>query len=115
MIGVDVVSISRIERMMERFGSRALDRFLHPSEQALIKQPRTAAGFWAAKEAISKALECGIGAELSFHDITLSKTPKGAPKATLSKEALTSHNVKDLSISITHDGDLAIAVALVVK
>ena len=37
----------------------------------------TIAGFWASKEAISKALGVGIGKKLSFKDIKIYKTKKG--------------------------------------
>ncbi len=110
MIGIDVISISRIEKFIEKYGERALSRFLSPKEISLVKSAQSAAGFWAVKEAVSKALGCGIGAELSFFDIAISKTPKGAPLATLSQKAQKLHGVHTLCVSITHDKDLAIAV-----
>ena len=112
MIGIDVIAISRIEHAMARYGERFLEKFLSPPEIELVKNPRTAAGFWAAKEAVSKALGCGIGAELGFHDIRLSKTSKGAPMAVLRQPAAKRHGGPSLAISITHDADLAIAVAV---
>ena len=71
------------------------------------------AGFWAAKEAISKALGCGIGSQLSFHDIILSKNDRGAPAFKLSDEAQKIHQIKSSSLSISHDGGFAIAVAVI--
>lgn len=112
MIGVDIVVISRIEKMMERFGKKALEKFLSSSEIELIKTPTNAAGFWAAKEAASKALGTGIGKECSFHDIKLSKNKKGAPQLTFSQELLKRFEIKDTSVSITHDGGMAIAVVV---
>lgn len=112
MIGIDAVSISRIEKMTERFGEQALKRFLSQEEIALVRHPRTAAGFWCVKEAVSKALGCGIGADLTFHQIRIAKTPKGMPYATLAPEAAARHGVEAFAVSITHDGDLAIAVAI---
>lgn len=109
MIGIDLIQISRMERLMERFGEKALDRFLSKEEQKLVKTPKTAAGFWALKEACSKALGVGIGAECSFFDIEISKTPKGAPLITLSQKVQESFCIKDTSVSITHDGEYAIA------
>ena len=115
MIGIDVISINRIETFIEKHKERALKRYLSPSEISLVKYPKTAAGFWAAKEAISKALGCGIGKELSFHDIIITKTAKGAPKAELSQKAKEAHRVSEISISITHDSGLAIAVCAIGK
>ncbi len=111
-LGVDVISISRIEKFTKKFGEKALEKFLSKEEIALVKSPKTAAGFWAVKESVSKALGCGIGKDLSFSDITIYKTSNGAPKAELSKKAKEIHKINGLEISITHDGDLAIAVAV---
>ncbi len=102
-----------MNRSLERFGEKFLQRYLSAEEILLIKNPKTAAGFWAAKEACSKALGTGIGKECSFHDITLSKTAKGSPQLTLSKELIQKHKIIDSSVSITHDGDYAIAVVAI--
>lgn len=110
MIGIDLIKIERMERFIKRFGERALSKFLSDEEIILIKNHRNAAGFWAAKEACAKALGCGIGSECGFHDILLSKTPKGAPIIDLSPRVKKQFQITDASLSITHDGDYAIAV-----
>jgi holo-[acyl-carrier protein] synthase len=110
MIGIDLIKIERMKRLMERFGDHGLRKFLSEDEIALIKNPRNAAGFWAAKEACSKALGCGIGSECGFHDIILSKTQKGAPMIALSESVTERFGITSLSLSITHDGEYAIAV-----
>lgn len=114
MIGIDLIKIDRMKRLVERFGDRGLLKFLSSSEIALIKNARNAAGFWAAKEACAKALGCGIGNECGFHDIVISKTPKGAPQIALTQKVSEYFNVQEISLSITHDGDYAIAVVAIV-
>jgi holo-[acyl-carrier protein] synthase len=114
-IGTDIVQINRIEKSLAQFGEKFKQRFLHPQEIDLVQKTASIAGFWAAKEAISKALGCGIGSELSFHDIILSKDLHGAPTFELSKEAQKKHQIKECSLSISHDGGFAIAVAVVSK
>lgn len=113
MIGIDLIKIDRMERFISRFGDRGLQKFLSSNEILLIKNPRNAAGFWAAKEACAKALGCGIGAECGFHDIHLSKSPKGAPLIDLSESVKGTFKIKTLSLSITHDGEYAIAVVAI--
>jgi len=113
MIGIDLIRLERIKDSVERFGEKFLQRFLSQEEIALVKNHKTAAGFWAAKEACSKALGTGIGKECGFHDIRLTKTDRGAPKITLSEHLIENHQVTDTSISITHDGDYAIAVVAI--
>lgn len=115
MIGIDLIKTDRMRRLMERFGDRALHKFLSDDEILLIKNYRTAAGFWAAKEACSKALGCGIGAECGFHDIHLSKSSKGAPQIDLSPSVKKHFGINNLSVSITHDGEYAIAVVSIEK
>jgi len=113
MIGIDLVRLERIKNSLERFEDKFLHRFLCQEEIKLIKNYKTAAGFWAAKEATSKALGTGIGKECGFHDILISKTPKGAPKIQLSEELMNLYKITDTSLSITHDGDYAIAVVAI--
>jgi holo-[acyl-carrier protein] synthase len=112
-IGTDIVDIQRIESSLEKFGNKFKIKFLNQNEIELAKKPESIAGFWAAKEAIAKALGCGIGTELSFHDITIAKDQKGAPNFVLSKEAQKRHKIKNASLSISHDGGFAIAVVAI--
>lgn len=113
MIGIDLIKTSRMNRLMERFGDKALQRFLCDDEISIVKNYKSAAGFWAAKEAFSKALGVGIGQECGFHDIIIYKSEKGAPLLKLSDKLLNNFNITDTSLSITHDGDYAIAVVAI--
>ena len=113
MIGVDIVVIDRIEGSMEKYGEKFLTRFLNSQEIAMVKKAQTAAGFWAAKEAVAKALGTGIGSELSFHDILIQKDIRGAPSFTLSSRIIERYNITSTSLSIAHDGGFAIAVAAI--
>jgi len=110
MIGIDLIKTDRMKKLIEKYDTRFLEKFLSPEEVALVKNYRTAAGFWAAKEAASKALGCGIGAECAFDDITITKTAKGAPLLELSSKVKEQFSIKASALSITHDGDYAIAV-----
>lgn len=119
MIGIDLVSISRIQNSYERFGNLFLNRFLSTQEQNLCYKDnqnlnfQRIASFWVIKEALSKALGVGIGSELGFLDIMISKDGKGAPKVSLSEEKMQSFGVKHIAVSVTHDQGLAIASVLI--
>jgi len=113
MIGIDLIKTSRMNRLMDRFGEKALQKFLSDDEILLVKNYKTASGFWAVKEAASKALGVGIGKECSFHDIVISKTSRGAPRIKLSEKIVNNFNITDTSVSITHDGEYAIAVVAI--
>lgn len=118
MLGIDVVRISRLEGLTQRFGTRGLARFLHQDEIALCRRANgynhaRIAGFWAAKEALSKALGCGIGAEVGFLDMSISVDTKGAPHIALDSHKMayfqTHKSFAHIALSITHDADIAIA------
>ena len=114
-IGTDIIQISRIETALARHGERFLARFLTPEEiTALPHRPQSLAGYWAAKEAIAKALGCGIGRELGFGDIRIVKNNRGAPSFFLSDTAQKRFPVQKSSLSISHDGGFAIAVVALV-
>ncbi len=112
-IGTDIIQIERVEKLVKRYGIKFKQRFLSKKEIAVARRIETLAGFWAAKEAISKALGCGIGSQLGFHDIIIAKDHKGAPYFKLSKEAQKAHGIKNASLSISHDGGFAIAVVVI--
>jgi holo-[acyl-carrier protein] synthase len=112
-IGTDIIRIQRVEKLVARYGVKFKERYLSPKEIAVAHRTETLAGFWAAKEAIAKALGCGIGAKLSFHDIILAKDHMGAPYFRLTKEAQAVHKITSSSLSISHDGGFAIAVVVI--
>ncbi|MEA1880598.1 MAG: holo-ACP synthase, partial [Campylobacterota bacterium] len=114
-LGTDIIQINRIEKSLDKFGEKFKHKFLTTQEIGILKKSHSIAGFWAAKEAIAKALGCGIGKELSFHDIIISKNSKGAPEFLLSKKAQEIHRIQSSSLSISHDGGFAIAVVIILK
>ncbi len=113
MIGIDITIISRIEKLYKRWNEQGLARFLSQKEIALGNgKISTYAGFWAAKEAASKALGTGIGKECRFLDIKIKKLPSGQPILKYKKAIRKKYNIKASHLSITHDGDAAIAVVV---
>ncbi|WP_297811444.1 holo-ACP synthase [uncultured Helicobacter sp.] len=112
-VGVDIVKIERIESLLAKFGNKGIARFLNDSEIKIAKDIQSLAGFWAAKEACSKALKCGIGKELGFHDMWISKDKRGAPILHLNAKKLAYFKIHSLSLSISHDGGFAVAVVAV--
>lgn len=112
-IGTDIVVITRIAASIEKFGDKFLNRFLNEEEKKLSTKPQSIAGYWAAKEAIAKALGCGIGAKLAFHDIIIYKDEWNAPHFKLSDTAQAIHQINSSSLSIAHDGGFAIAVVVI--
>jgi len=116
-VGIDVVSVSRIEESLERFGERFLRRVFTPAEigYALAapaqKAERLAARF-AAKEAAIKALdlaERGVG----WTQIEIVREPAGQVRLALAGEAAAAAANRRLAVSMSHEGDFATAVVVV--
>jgi holo-[acyl-carrier protein] synthase len=83
-IGTDLCNIERIERSLERFGDRFLNRVFTATERAKAEsRPFTRAGTlakrFAAKEAFSKAVGTGFKRGVFMKDIGVVNAPSGAP------------------------------------
>ncbi|MDA3966410.1 MULTISPECIES: holo-ACP synthase [Helicobacter] len=114
-IGIDLVSIERMRAFVEKFGDKGKARFLSDSEMIMAKSPQSIAGIWAAKEAVSKALKCGISKELTFRDIEIFKLDSGAPSIRLSSRVQETFKIQSTSLSITHDSGFAVAAVIILK
>ncbi len=106
-VGVDLVSISRFERALSRWGDKLLSRLFTPEELA-DRRAEHLAGLFAAKEAFLKALGRGLSG-LSWHDVVVLKDRGGAPVLRLSERVGFKGRV---ALSISHDGDYAVAVCV---
>ena len=115
MIGIDIVSISRIEKSIEKFDTKMKNRFMTKKEQIWAKKPSSISGVWATKEAFSKAIGTGIGSEFSFLDIEIVKNEKGKPIIKILNENLRIKlKDKKIDVSITHDGGFAISAVIII-
>jgi holo-[acyl-carrier protein] synthase len=118
-IGTDVCSIERIARSLERFGDRFVTRILTPAERARFEKTKDKPGHlakrFAAKEAFSKAIGTGIHTPFTWHSITVTRSASGKPGVEPSK-TMASHlkklGVTDAHISLTDDGDVAMAFVI---
>lgn len=119
-IGNDIIEVKRIEKCIEKYQQKFLDRIFTLAEQAYCLKYREAArnfaGRFAAKEAVVKALGTGFGSHASWLDIEVIKQKSGKPTILLSERLLNNlpENTQIL-ISISHSHDYATAVALWVK
>src|ERR1700686_5132218 len=106
-IGVDAVSVDRIELAVRRSGTGFLNKGYTPSEQAYCAgNPDRLAGRSAAQEAVIKCFD-GTGICFPRRRIEVLPGPNGAPRARL----LGDHRGARLEVSITHHSRLAVATA----
>ncbi|MDD9912170.1 MAG: holo-ACP synthase [Alphaproteobacteria bacterium] len=114
--GIDLCDVKRIEEISQRFGIRFEERLLTLAERERAEiTPKYLARRFAVKEAIAKALGCGIGQKLSFQDITILKNDSGQPHVELSAQAKKSFGGLKIHISITQEKTMAAATAIAEK
>jgi holo-[acyl-carrier protein] synthase len=114
--GIDLVEIDRIQRAVDRFGARFLDRVYTRAEQDYCLRKRNAseslAARFAAKEAGAKALGTGISQGVNWLEIEVVREPGGRPglrfhgRAALRAAAMRATHA---ALSLTHGKDLAVA------
>jgi holo-[acyl-carrier protein] synthase len=115
-LGLDIAEIDRIEAAIGRHGAPFLERLFTPGEVAYCERhknkfERYAARF-AAKEAAMKALGTGWSQGVRWRDIEVTGEPSGKPTLRLegvARQIAGRLGVKNISISITHSGNLALA------
>jgi holo-[acyl-carrier protein] synthase len=116
-LGVDLCDVDRLREAMTRT-SGLRDRLFTAAEREYCEQrkdpaERYAARF-AAKEAVLKAMGCGLGA-CALRDIEVVTESSGAPRLVLHASAATlaaAHGVTDWLVSLTHTASLAQATVL---
>lgn len=98
-LGSDLMDIRRIERSLDRFGDRFVQRVFTEIEQAKSDKRRMRAASYAkrfaAKEAGAKALGTGIARGVSWKEIGVVNLPGGKPTLEFKGRAL--ERVADLT------------------
>ncbi len=111
-IGVDIVDIERIGESVGRFGDRFLKRIFTEQELAYCNNRLDSlAARWAAKEAVAKALGCGIG-EIGWREIEVVSEPNRRPTLRLhgaAAELATQLGIEGFAISLSHAKEYAVA------
>ena len=91
-IGNDIIDIRRIEKTLEVYGDRFMQRVFTETEiQKSLKRHQSGASFakrFAAKEACAKALGTGIAQGVRWRDLGVINLPSGQPGMALTGTAL---------------------------
>lgn len=109
--GTDIVEISRIQKDIEQYGEKFLNRIytkneIRYCESKNVQKYQSYAVRFAAKEAIYKALSNYIDFEYSWKDFEIVNTESGKPYVKLGFEI---KDLEDLEISLSHCKDYAVA------
>ena len=112
-IGTDIVKCDRMSACLKK---DIPSKVFTPEESGYIASKKnknqTAAGIFAAKEAVFKCL--GTGIRMPLTDVCITHDSMGAPVCLLSGKAQSialSLGIESISVSISHDGEYALAVA----
>ncbi len=117
-IGVDVVDVERMQFALDRT-PRIRQRLFTEAEIAYCEKYRFAerhyAGRWAAKEAVTKALGCGL---IQWNGVEVMRKPRQAPTVRIFGKiekfaSMVGVREDEISISITHSELSAVAVAII--
>lgn len=115
-VGVDLVSIERIGRIYKKYPERFLTRIFTDRELASFKERGSSlaslAARFAAKEAVLKAIGCGIG-PAALNEVEIITSPGKQPQVKLLAEALNlarERGINAFSLSMTHEPPFACAI-----
>ena len=116
-LGLDIAEIDRIEAALTRHGAPILERLYTPARSCLLRELSADkferyAGRFAAKEAAMKALGTGWRLGVRWRDIEVMREPSGKPTLRLqgvARKFAERLGVKNISLTITHSGNLALA------
>ena len=123
-LGSDVCDIRRIEKTLEKYGARFLDRIFTDLERAKSeKRAARAASYakrFAAKEACAKALGTGLNHGVYWRDVGVVNLPGGKPTLALTGGALKrlkaitpAGHTAQIDLSITDDFPMAQAIVII--
>ncbi|MGH6876347.1 MAG: holo-ACP synthase [Rhizomicrobium sp.] len=123
-IGSDLIDIRRVERSIERYGERFLDRIFTETERAKsdgrAQRGASYAKRFAAKEACAKALGTGLRSGVFWRDMGVVNLPGGKPTLALTGGALDrlkrltpEGHLPQIDLSITDDFPLAQAIVII--
>ena len=124
-IGSDLIDIRRVERTIERFGDRFLDRIFTPvekarSERRQLTRIESYAKRFAAKEACSKALGTGFRKGVFWRDMGVVNLTGGKPSMALTGGALARLQSllppgceAQIDVSLTDEPPLAQAIVII--
>lgn len=118
-LGVDLVKISRIKEIIERWSDKFTLKLFTEVEINYCSAHKASylryASTFAAKEAFIKAHGRG---NLKFKDIEIVREETGRPVVRLFGEAkhlMEQKNINNINVTMTHDGEYAVAVVVLEK
>ena len=121
-IGIDLVENERIEKIINKWGQKFLQRVFSDEEIKYcgrhIQSSLHYGARFAAKEAFLKALGIGLGMGIKLREIEVVHDDQGKPDLSLHGEAnlqIEEREIKRIHLSLTHTKNYATAIVLLEK
>ncbi|MGO1468838.1 MAG: holo-ACP synthase [Tissierella sp.] len=116
--GVDIVEVKRIKKILESKKDPFYKKIFTHNEIKYIKSkkhnPKTVAGLFACKEAVSKMLGTGIGV-VGWRDIEILHDKNNRPYINIKSRVnnfLKKNGLNHIEVSISHEKSYAISFAI---
>ena len=121
-IGTDLVDLTRMEAIWQKWGRAATRRFLSPAERADFESAHDKARFlakrFAAKEAFAKAVGSGLRGVVCLQNIAIFHDALGKPSfvcADVLNEWLSVHGISHVHLSLSDEERMIVAFAIAEK
>jgi holo-[acyl-carrier protein] synthase len=121
-VGVDLVYITRMGRVIDKWGNRFIHRVFTTQEITFCfhsaKSVSRFALHFAAKEAFSKAIGLGMRKGIRWRDVEVFHHPSGRPDLTIAGAARSLCHKEGITrwhVSLSDDGDYGVAVVVLEK
>lgn len=116
-IGVDVVDVQRMKQMLAERGDAFVSKIFTESEIGYCRKKKNPhehfAARFAAKEAVSKAMQKGWSGEFRWKDLEVVNEPSGAPKIILYRELAETLKSSRVLLSLSHTENTVVAFAVI--
>ncbi|MEX1137999.1 MAG: holo-ACP synthase [Bacteroidota bacterium] len=116
-IGVDVVDVERMKQMLLEQGDAFVGKVFTDAEAAYCRSRKNPhehfAARFAAKEAVSKAMQRGWSGEFRWKDIEVMNEPSGAPRIVLYGELARLLGGTKVHLSLSHTEKTVVAFSII--
>ena len=116
-IGVDVVDVERMKKILQDQGGAFVSKVFTEKEIAYCRSRKNPnehfAARFAAKEAVSKAMQKGWSGEFRWKDIEVMNEPSGAPRIVLYGELARLLEGTKVHLSLSHTEKTVVAFSII--
>ncbi len=116
-IGVDVVDVERMKNILREEGGAFINRVFTSTEISYCQSKQNPeqhfAARFAAKEAVSKAMQTGWTGIFRWKDVEVVNEASGAPKILLYSDVARSLEKSVIHLSLSHTENTVVALAVI--